>query len=378
MGYLTENSLYVEGVHGEVVSGAAPVDGVSTGLEKSPGQTGFFVHCQEAYALWLREASTGTWTQVQLFDAASLVDSTTYEWGTKDSLYVQSFSADQKVYIYPRTGPLYIDGDTSDGVNAHDTVVLDGLQQAVTAGSPISNGINNGSLAVISTDPAETAFRVSTSTDDNFFVIDESGSYDGRARVMVQTTNDFDASDVPYLGYGRGLVHIEREADDTQCALSIWSHGGTHSDNSGVNLVSWASNDNVGSYLNFLSNDGTFPSGYVPDTKMLGKISFGGYTNNQHRTGAHITSRATQAWHYGNKLGTKIILSTTPNDTNVAADHLTVSSAGIVLHAPASAIDSAELNNSSMCMSLDEATNKLTITVKYSDGTVKTGLVDLL
>lgn len=466
MAYLTENSLYVEGVDSAVVDASLPVDGVSTGLEKSPGQTGFFVHCQSPYALWLRDAASGTWSQTQLFDALTLMESTTYEWGNADSLYVQSLSADQKVYIYPRTGPLYIDGDTSDNTNAHDTVVVSGNSTAVNVSpssvdisaksindldtklytrpvtapggydDPVQDSVmfydedvtdgnhwkyrtgkslvkdavdidNNsdgkflkwdnasdsfawetplssvsptvdGSLAVLSTDASETAFRVSTSTDNNFFVIDESSDHDNRARVMIQTTNDFDASDVPYLGLQRGLVHIEREADDAQCALSIWSHGGTHSDNSGINVVSWASAEGAGSYINLLSNDGVFPTGHVPDTKTLGKISFGGYTNNQHRTSAHIQAKATENWHYGNRLGSKVVISTTPVNTSVAADHLSVSSAGVVLHAPSTAIDSAEMGNSSVCMSLDETSHKLTITVKYSDGTVKTGLVDLV
>lgn len=246
-------------------------------------------------------------------------------------------------------------------------------QQGTTLNAPTVDG----ALEVTSTDIDETAFKVSVPGQDNMFCVDAKSSYDDKARITVKTTNDFDASDVPYLGYQRGLFHIEREADEVQPAISVWTHGGAATDVSGINLLSWSTQENQGSYINLLSNDGAFPSGYVPEAKVLGRVAFGGYTNNQHRQSAFVEAKATENWSYGNRLGSKLVFKTCEKGGNAIGEHLTVSSAGVFVHAPDSAPDTTDMNNSTTAMHLDEAQNKLTFTVKYSDGTVKTGTVDL-
>ena len=235
----------------------------------------------------------------------------------------------------------------------------------------------DGSFEIASTDANETAFKVSIPGQDNMFCIDASSSYDNETRITIKTTNDFESSDVPYLGNPRGLLHIEREANDNLPAFSVWSHGGSATDTSGINLLTWNTQNNTGSYIHLISNSGTFPGGYVLDTKVLGQIGFGGYTNNQHRISAFVEAKATENWSYSNRLGSKLVFKTCEKGGNTIAEHLTVSSEGVFAHAPSSAPDTLGMKNSAVTMHVDESQDKLTFTVKYSDGTVKTGTVDL-
>jgi hypothetical protein len=382
MSDLTEGSSYTLGDDGAVIGAGVPTS--NPGAVKQAGQTGFFIRSEKPYTLWMNHSVNG-WESFQVFTSENLITDSAFAWGDDyTAFYVQSSEADHTIHAFPRTNALLVDGSPSTLPHELDTVIIGGTTSlgAIVASTDLdtptlTDPTVTGGLVINATELSDTALKVSIPGQTDMFVVDASSSHDSRARVAIQTTNDFADGDVPYLGYARGLFHIERDNNAGQCAISVWSHGGDHSDNSGLNLCSWAANDNASSYLNLISNDGTFPTGHVPDNKQLGKLSFGGYTNNQHRLSAHITSRATEAWNYGNRLGSKIILSTTETGGNTSADHLTVSAEGIIAHCPDTQADTVAMDNSKVAMHVDEAQNKLTFTVKYSDGTVKTGTVDL-
>lgn len=248
----------------------------------------------------------------------------------------------------------------------------------------------DGKLSVSSIDASETAFNVSIPGQENMFCIDASSSLDGKPRITIKTNNEHAGNDleVPIgvdedtpRGMSRGLLHIERGEASHLNTLSAWSYGTSPADISRFELASWSSSLTNCSGISLLSSHQINTSNFravVLDGKTLGRIGYGGYSHNQPRPNqAYVDARATQNWNYSSKCGSKLVLGTTPNDSSTPADHLTISSDGAYIHAPPSAPPSADMNNSTVSMHVDEALNKLTFTVKYSDGTVKTGTVNL-
>lgn len=111
--------------------------------------------------------------------------------------------------------------------------------------------------------------------------------------------------------------------------------------------------------------------------QYLGGISFGGYSNNQQRLQAKVVAVSNQAWSYSNYNGTDLQLWSTELGSNLSKKTMTVSETGVIMRAPTSPTSDSNMDNSTVSISVDEAQNKLVLKVKYSDGTIKTGNVDL-
>lgn len=249
----------------------------------------------------------------------------------------------------------------------------------------------DGKLSISSTDVSETAFNISIPGQKNMFCIDASSSLDGFPRITVKTDNEHagDDLDVPVgvdedtpRGMERGLFHIERGEAPHGHTLSAWSYGTSPADATRFELASWSSDLESGSEIRLVSSNEINTSNFraaVSSGKRLGRITYGGYSNNQIRPAqAYVEARATENWSYSSANGTKLVLATTQkNSGTLTKEHLTISSDGIYLHATSSAPPSADMNDSTVSMHVDEVQNKLTFTVKYSDGTVKTGTVNL-
>lgn len=249
----------------------------------------------------------------------------------------------------------------------------------------------DGKLSVTSTRVSETAFKVSIPGQENMLCIDASSSLDGLPRITVRTDNEHDGSDLQVpggvdedtpRGMTRGLFHFERGDGEHANTLSVWSYGSAPSDASRIELASWSSDLNTNSELRLLSSHQIDTSNFravVLDGKSLGRVTYGGYSHNQLRPAqAYIQAKATENWNYSSAVGTKLVLATTQKSSGTTpSEHLTISSDGVYIHATSSAPPSADMNNSTVSMHVDESQNKLTFTVKYSDGTVKTGTVNL-
>lgn len=128
MPLLTDNTIYKEGQDTTVISSTAPTGAV--GFEKDTGQTGFFVYSESPYTLWLKNSS-GVWSSHQTFTAGNLLVSSTFAWGEYEAAYLQTAVSDHVAYVYPRTGAILIDGDTSDGVNQADTLLTAGSNTGI-------------------------------------------------------------------------------------------------------------------------------------------------------------------------------------------------------------------------------------------------------
>ena len=128
MPLLTDNTTYKEGQDTTVISSTAPTGAV--GFEKDTGQTGFFVYSESPYTLWLKNSS-GVWSSHQTFTAGNLLVSSTFAWGEYEAAYLQTAVSDHVAYVYPRTGAILIDGDTSDGVNQADTLLTAGSNTGI-------------------------------------------------------------------------------------------------------------------------------------------------------------------------------------------------------------------------------------------------------
>ena len=135
MSTLTSNSNFVEGVDTDAIGSSAPAGNI--GFEKGSGQTGFFIYSTTEYTLWLKN-SFGTWIAHQAFTAQNLLVSTTFAWEDYEAAYIQTASPGHKVYVYPRTGNLLVDSDTSDNVNEADTLVTAGTSSSIDViGTPV-------------------------------------------------------------------------------------------------------------------------------------------------------------------------------------------------------------------------------------------------
>jgi len=128
MPLLTDNTIYKEGQDTTVISSTVPSGAV--GFEKDTGQTGFFVYSGSPYTLWLKNSS-GVWSSHQTFTAGNLLVSSTFAWGEYEAAYLQTAVSDHVAYVYPRTGAILIDGDTSDGVNQADTLLTAGSNTGI-------------------------------------------------------------------------------------------------------------------------------------------------------------------------------------------------------------------------------------------------------
>ena len=145
MSTLTNNVSFTEGVDTNEIGSGAPSGNV--GFEKGASQTGFFVYSTTEYTLWLKDSS-GTWTSHQSFTAQDLMVSNTVAWGAYEAAYIQTSNSGHKVFVYPRTGSLLVDGDTSDGVNQADTLVTAGGSSNVgVVGAPIEQFPNWSSVS---------------------------------------------------------------------------------------------------------------------------------------------------------------------------------------------------------------------------------------
>jgi hypothetical protein len=377
--------------HGsEVIDSAVPS---GNALIKGPSQTGFFVRSEKPYTVWFKNAS-GAWALHQSFTEATLQKNMTFRWSDNTQVYFQSSDADHKIYVFPRTGALIIDGDVMDADTTPNTLVLGSgassqivaTQQgpldslSVTGQLSVASADVAGPLSVTSADLADVPFRISTPRGDDFLVCDASSSLDGRERVMIRTTNDFPASETPHNGLRRGLFHVERDEDNDQytSGISLWTHSRNEwNEASNLQLVSWANSEIVSSTLHLVTQRGGFPGGFVPNNQHLGQIYFGGYSNNQHRTQASVRAKANQAWSYSSYNGTDLELWSTKKGSNLQKKTMTVSETGVIMRAPTSPTDDANMDDSTVSISVDEAQNKLVFKVKYSDGTIKTGNVDL-
>ena len=132
---LTSNTSFTEGVDTSVIGSSAPAGNI--GFEKDSGQTGFFIYSTTEYTLWLKN-SFGTWISHQVFTAQNLLVSTTFAWEDYEAGYIQTTSPGHKVFVYPRTGNVLVDSDTSDGVNQADTLVTPVASSSVgVVGAPI-------------------------------------------------------------------------------------------------------------------------------------------------------------------------------------------------------------------------------------------------
>ena len=132
---LTSNTSFTEGVDTSVIGSSAPAGNI--GFEKDSGQTGFFIYSTTEYTLWLKN-SFGTWISHQVFTAQNLLVSTTFAWEDYEAGYIQTTSPGHKVFVYPRTGNVLVDSDTSDGVNQADTLVTPVTSSSVgVVGAPI-------------------------------------------------------------------------------------------------------------------------------------------------------------------------------------------------------------------------------------------------
>ncbi|MBC8225948.1 MAG: hypothetical protein H8E74_02250 [Gammaproteobacteria bacterium] len=125
---LTINTIYKEGQDTTVISSTAPTGAV--GFEKDTGQTGFFVYSESPYTLWLKNSS-GVWSSHQTFTAGNLLVSSTFAWGEYEAAYLQTAVSDHIAYVYPRSGAILIDGDTSDGVSQADTLLTAGSNTGI-------------------------------------------------------------------------------------------------------------------------------------------------------------------------------------------------------------------------------------------------------
>jgi hypothetical protein len=135
MSTLTNNTKFTEGIDTDVIAAAAPAGNI--GFEKDSGQTGFFIYSTTEYTIWLKN-SFGTWISHQTFTAQNLLVSTTFAWGDYEAAYIQTSAPGHVAYVYPRTGSILVDSDTTDQVNQADTLIVAGASSSVdTVGAPI-------------------------------------------------------------------------------------------------------------------------------------------------------------------------------------------------------------------------------------------------
>ena len=139
----------------EVIGSAAPTDNVTVGAVKEAGQTGIYVNSAKAYTAWFKNAD-GSWTSVKAFSAGNFPTSFTFAWGDYTAFYMQTSEADHVAYLYPRTGPIYIDGDLSDDTNTPDTLISGGDQVYTVLGS-----LSGGAVGVLENADASLQTRLS-------------------------------------------------------------------------------------------------------------------------------------------------------------------------------------------------------------------------
>ena len=124
MSILDSNSTFRASVNTENIGTEAPT--TQAGFEKEASQTGFFIYSKEIYTLWLKDSVSGQWVEHKNFSSQSLAEKNSFVWGNADAAYIQANSASSKAYVFPKTGAILVDGDTSDGIDAADTLILPG------------------------------------------------------------------------------------------------------------------------------------------------------------------------------------------------------------------------------------------------------------
>lgn len=123
MSGLFSKQTLTEGIDSQKIGSPPPVGGI--GIQKNSGETGFFIHTNAEYSLWLKD-SLGVWVLYQTFTSQNFLESSTFAWGEYDSLYIQTANPGHIVYFYPRYGALLIDGNVGDGQNVQDTLISPG------------------------------------------------------------------------------------------------------------------------------------------------------------------------------------------------------------------------------------------------------------
>ena len=166
MADFSSNITVVLGNDSDVIGSAAPTDSVTVGAVKESGQTGLYINTDKAYTAWFKN-SDGTWTSVKAFSSSNFPTSFTFAWGSYTAFYMQTSEDSHVAYLYPRTGPLYIDSDLSDDTNSPDSVVTGGDMVYTVYGS-----IAGGAVAVLEGVDSSLQTRLSTeeatrSTADN-------------------------------------------------------------------------------------------------------------------------------------------------------------------------------------------------------------------
>ena len=140
----------------EVIGSAAPTDNVTVGAVKESGQTGLYINTNKAYTAWFKNAD-GTWTSVKAFSSDNFPTSFTFAWGDYTAFFMQTSEDSHVAYLYPRTGPLLVDGDLSDDTNTPDTLISGGDQIYTVLGS-----ISGGAVGVLEDADASLQTRLST------------------------------------------------------------------------------------------------------------------------------------------------------------------------------------------------------------------------
>jgi len=228
----------------------------------------------------------------------------------------------------------------------------------------------DGELNISGSSGSDILFRVSSNTNENFLVCDASSSDDGLPRVTLRAPND--RGGLPSEGPSRGLLHIELNEGQSQNSISCWSLNS--SDPAFLQLSSWSQPATEASTLSFQTCTAGYPNGGISGTQTLGYIDWTGYDSGEFDIGARIKVRAGQNWT-GSGRGTFYQIYTTKNNTTSLSEIMRWSD-GIVMTV-ATELTDGQIFNSSVTPYLDEVANKLWFKVKYSNGTVKSGSIDL-
>ncbi len=136
MSTLTSDITLTKGANTDEVGGVPPTSS-TVGFQPQVGQNGFFIHTNDGpYILWLRGSSG--WAIHQQFSSANALKSTAFAWGDKTAAYIQTSVSGHKFFVFPRTGSIIVDSDTSDGDNSRATLIQGSVSTPLNVAPPDS------------------------------------------------------------------------------------------------------------------------------------------------------------------------------------------------------------------------------------------------
>jgi len=124
-------NTFIESEDTTVISQNAPSGDV--GISKTSGNTGIFVYSQSPYTIWFK--INGVWTSHQTFTSENLVVSISFKWEAGAThVYFQTSQSGHRLFLFPKTGSILIDGTPSDDTNQIDALVLDSETSLIVFG----------------------------------------------------------------------------------------------------------------------------------------------------------------------------------------------------------------------------------------------------